>query len=350
MYLILCFQVEPYHSGMCSLGHIDKCSPLKAAILEAEGLVEASGTDRLNTCRYVRLNGTVRPKKAVKKARKLSAEGLKSTQKESANPVVSMHTSKQRGVSDLHSLERLVAEPILFEKMVAEPALFEKLVAHPILKELNKTTFTMNTSGGLTSPKDVTGCGPNRDPFKRKKKNAQSDRNRATAKKRPGQNPDNTRTLPCNNSATTRRFSPMVLVSSDTSKGSNKGDQLVPTAEDGVSSETQALQELAEIEGLLTMFEDSGSKNRPEAQHSKESTPDYNSDRADKESTAAKKDYDLDRVEKESTTSKKDYDSNWAESVLGDINEIEGKYNIVKWHYLFKTADPGCHYAPKEDR
>ena len=111
------------------------------------------------------------------------------------------------------------------------------------------------------------------------------------------------------------------------SKGTNKAststgsiDQLVPILEmDGFSSmEAQALKEMEEIEGMLTMFEDSNVSPPEEGEKDHYHVPVTESEAEGRDNTIT-----------DSGIAVTEGSSEWVESVLGEISQIEGEHAVT---------------------
>lgn len=305
-------QVEPYVSGSSSLGQLDRgYAPLNTAINEADVLVEKTDTERLETCRYI---------SAKRSKHKLTVgEPVRSSQHYAAKSVKSTDILKQCNpisIRDLGSLEKLLAG-----------SSFD-------LKEFIQTNFTVDGSGVLrltTSPKGTARNG--KKAVRRKKRgtlemDAEYNRSGTAVRKLGRQRKQKTLTgsavqnqtnlprkqipptIPQNqptSAAVQKQISPTIpdyFDSSVVAESVNKlpqGDQEVP---DSIScAEAQAKKEMEEIEGMLTIFEDESSN------------PGSGEEQCHREVRG--------------TVDRKDgVNSEWVESVLGDINQIEGKQKI----------------------
>lgn len=332
-------QVEPYVNGRSSLGRIDRrCALLKMAIKEADVLVEKSDSERLETCQYI-----------GKGHKKHSKKAKKSTDEETA---VQQHTVKPAHQISVEKLADLV-KPTDILKLCNPHAVgsLEKLLADSSfnLKEFVQTHFTVDGSGVVrqaTSPRGVTATRNGRRKKKGTLEMNVEPSNRSSAGKpgrKPGQQksqkgtvqnsihpPSATQTVVvCKQIPPTDYFgssgtawgcsgtenmvcnSPVRKVhDSNPANSSSTARTIVPVnqppqGDQGVldsiaSAEAQALKELEDIEGMLSTFGEDTTNMVPG------------------------------KARERTEELKHGIDSEWVESVLGDINQIEGELILTQ--------------------
>lgn len=311
--------MEPYYSGICSLGSVDvKNCNFKAAIEEADALLGLTDHDRLATSQYTEesISGKRKvPMESKRRKRKKAMEG-ESCEKNCQNEVPDCSVSKCNECpqscpsSELAQLENLLQN------------------SHCDIRDFIQTNFKIGCDGAIGLAASTTGG----DAFK-----AGSNRKRGTGKKSTqnlpssGTESDNPRkqkrtrqkapTTGCLGNRTSPvlpdYFSSATAISSKTVVAETPVPdhfQTVPTAEDDIAcTEAVALREMEKIDDLLTMFGESTSDGM--STHSK-----CEGERSEPTRVCIQTD---------------DANSKWVESLLGEIDQIEGKTIVAgAWSHV----------------
>lgn len=308
--------MEPYYSGICSLGSIDvKNCNFKAAIEEADALLGLTDHDRLATSQYTEesISGKRKiPIESKRRKRKKPKEG-ESCEKNCRNEVPDCSVSKSNECpQSYHSSELTQLENLLQN-------------SHGDIRDFIQTNFKI----GVLAAASTTGGGA----FK-----AGSNRKRGTGKKSTqnlpssGTESDNPRkqkrtrqkapTTGCLGNRTSPvlpdYFSSATAISNKTVVAETPvADhfQTVPTAEDDIAcTEAVALREMEKIDDLLTMFGESTS---------------------DGMSTHSKCEGENNSEPSRVCIQTDDANSKWVESLLGEIDQIEGKTIVAgAWFHV----------------
>ena len=303
--------MEPYLSGTSSFGSVDatKNAPLKAAILEVDSLLGMSDFERLKRCQYVNFAKLFDRRRG--RPKKFNAKGPKCV--EAATKCSDYPQNNMASVKEL----LLAGTKVDLSKVVQSVCLAAEDFTGTLLQP------STTTSGQAFSEKNDI-----RDSIASQKRHGESGNivaakstKRKAAVAVPGQPVIS---------------QPRLLATRD---------QVVPTSgADILATEEQVLKELQEIEGMLTdMFEDNASPPPPLMPRSADKNggtsggsfsvrlPDTSMTGKSSQSKATSptrtRECDSDSGHCASLPSQ---DLEW-ESLLGDINQIEGK-SIIQWN------------------
>lgn len=346
-----------------------KTGLFKAAVMEADVLADLRDSERLETCQYTDTTGGRKPTQ-VQQTLNLNTGKAQRQQKEAANcKAVSCGLGNAQ---DLASLEKVLSQSNFDLKEfiqtnfkidssgVVSLATFPKCtdakvkaVRQGSWRQRRKRIATSSQSDGNDTPKPKPGRKP-----RRRNKNANSVHVAPAAGKRVSPTiPDYFNDLTptptgCSGSMVCTRSNQVA----EEVRLSHEVDQVVPGA-GGLSAEAQAMRELEEIEGLLTMFEDSGSKMKSCGENGSKMKPGGEPERAGSDLTLfedSKSEGELKRAcygsrmkpggmeacggskmkpgEERALGNLEESDnthSEWMDSVLGEIDQIEGTIKRV---------------------
>lgn len=291
-----------------------KNATLKVAIQEADSLESQTDYDRLATCKYIPSTTRVKVSRRRKKLKEEEAEQStkvdKHNQKRKANFTQAVKSSEMcDSKTSIDNLEKILSNSTL------------------TLKEFIQTNFKIDSNGVLSlvatpelaegplmtsAHKKRTGKLPRKKVERRKETSSQqgtAPQNTKPMEKR-GRKRKKTKSISPKISPTipdyfTGSVALMHSVSDQPATGNE--DQTVPSATvgDGIlSAEAQALKELQEIEGMLTMFQED----------------------IDVPKQRAVEDCVQENRKGSSDVARNEVSSEWMESVIGEIYQIEGGY------------------------
>ena len=333
-----------------------KTGPFKAAVMEADVLADLTDSKRLETCQYTEGYIATGGRKHTQETLKLNTGKKQRQQKEAVNCKA---VSKLGSAQDLASLEKVLSQ------------------SNFDLKEFIQTNFKIDSNGTVslaTSPKCADAkVKDGKQARQRRRKTATCSQSDGvcggTPQPKPGRRPRRkNRNANCAHVAAGKRISPTIpdyfntLTPTSTGCSSNmvhttqevrsshEVDQVVPG---GVSAEAQAMRELEEIEGLLTMFEDNGSKKKPFRESGSEMEPGGGSDLTLIENSQSKRTLERacevskmksgeERADGSYLEESDNTHSEWMESMLGEIDQIEGMYvhcKLVRANYNSLSKD-----------
>lgn len=298
-------QVEAYCSNSCSLGCVNISTPsFTASVTEAETLKSWTNSERLSTCTYISLELKKKtPRKTIPQPKE--------------RPPVKRKIRQKKSVAE---------EANIMNSATAAAAACGLTTSQKLLQKFIQTHFKLDIDGVLklaTAPESINL------PVKQQPK-----RPRRTKAKPFPCNPDFTKNTNMDTSATAtqqdeiqshKSHRPRIFPTisdylnrpANASEHLNKvpsTDQMVPESGSCFSSaEDQARREMEEIEGLLSMFDDS--KTSRVTEHVTCACTGSSDDPMGGGLNASGS-----GVKTSSTVS-----SEWIESVLGEIDQIEGK-------------------------
>lgn len=299
---------------MSSLGCVNnqRHADFKTAVREADNIIALTNNQRLATCKYVQE----------------TSPGMMENLKRSVDSAMEKKVEKSqnsnlKSVCNLSSLAQLISNSSLS------------------LKEFVQTNLKVDSDGTLklvTSPRPEAveasaSTESSQTQAKRRKRrrraDSQSQEEEGTSNPTPQEEtkrgrkrrrkvisptiPDYFKSVVQPIPPLNSQLNPSSFLTPRTVPPSQKKDQVVPNAtEDSISNaETLAMKELEEIENLLTLF--------PEQEDPKLAQEDYSAEQSKSQTLSGDLNIEGDR-----------HSSQCLESLLGEINEIEGKCVIVK--------------------